>query len=280
MKVLILGSNGNLAQAFARVYHDAQVVGWDRDELDITEESQVLEKITALKPDLVINCAAYNAVDEAETDRKSAELLNGYAPGFIAKACKQLEITFVHYSTGQVFDGKKAEGYTEDALPDPVNAYGQSKLVGEMEVQNNMDKFYIIRTAWLFGNFAKNSVGNKKSFIDIMLKLADGEEPIKAIEDEFGTPTYVYDLAQASRALVEEHKAFGIYHLVNSGMASRLDWAREIFRIKNLNPDIFGVSSSQFERPAARPKYELLKNTKFIELRPWSEALKEFLISN
>lgn len=284
MKILILGSKGNLAGEFLKLYKGEDVTGWDRDQVDIGHEAQVMDKISTLAPDVVINCAAYNAVDAAETDRATAESINGYGPGYIAKACKQIDAALVHYSSGQVFDGKSSSGYDESASPDPVNAYGRSKMLGERKLQEHSDKFYIIRTAWLFGqsgigpDSAKASSGKKKSFIDLMLEKARAGELIQAVGDEFGTPTLTKDLAAATRALLEERKPFGIYHLVNSGQASRYDWAQEIFRIKNLPSEIKKVSAADFPpRPAPRPKYEILNNTKFIQLRPWQEALTEFL---
>lgn len=273
MKVLILGVKGSLGQTFLDLYKDQEVIGWDRTELDITDEEAVNKKIPELKPDLVINCAAYNAVDQAEADRGTAAAVNGNAVGFLAKVCDSLGITLISYSTGQVFDGSNSGGYNEEAQPQPVNEYGRSKFLGEMELQEKTDKFYLIRTCWLYGKPA----AGKKSFTDIMLELGTKNEIVNAVGDEFGNPTYVLDLAHATRALIEEKKPFGIYHLVNSGVASRFDWAEEIFRIKKMVVVLESVNSDFFPRQAKRPKYEVLNNTKFIELRPWTEALTEYL---
>lgn len=274
MKVLILGAQGSLGQTFVDLYLDQQVFAWDRKELDITKEAEVLEKISELKPDLIINCAAYNTVDKAEEERGIAELINGNSVGYVAKAAASIGATMVHYSTAYVFDGNNSEGYNEDDLPKPVSAYGQSKLLGEMELQNNIDNFYLIRTTWLYGRTTPTS---KPSFVDTMLKLSESGNSIKAINDEFGQPTNVKDLAQATRAIVEEKKLFGIYHLTNSGEASWFDWAKEIFAVKGVKIDVTSVSSDYFERKAKRPKYGILNNTKFLQLRPWVEALEEYL---
>ncbi len=273
MKVLILGAKGSLGQEFMELYRDHEVSGWDRTDLDVTDEEAVSQKIRELKPELIINCAAYNAVDKAEEDRGTAEAVNGSAVGIIAKVATELNAVTVHYSTGQVFDGSNQDGYNEDDLPHPINAYGMSKYLGEMELQRNSEQFYLIRTCWLYGRPA----GGKKSFTDIMLDLAVKDQPIRAVKDEFGNPTYVKDLAQATRALIEQKKPFGIYHIVNSGAASRFDWAREVFDIRKMSVNLESVSAAQFERKAARPQYEVLNNTKFIELRPWTEALREYL---
>ncbi len=283
MKILILGAKGSLGQTFVDLYSagggsafggkDTNVTAWDREELDITKENLVSEQIEKIKPHLVINCAAYNSVDKAEEERGVAEMINGTAVGFIAKACDAVGATMVHYSTGQVFDGTNSEGYNEDDKPIPVNAYGRSKLLGEMELQENIDNFYLIRTCWLYGKPA----AGKKSFTDLILELAAQGTTVNAVNNEFGSPTYVLDLAHATRALIGQQKPFGIYHLINSGVASRYDWTKEIFMTKGIKSEFNSVASNFFQRKAKRPKYEVLNNTKFIELRSWTEALKEYL---
>lgn len=273
MKILILGAKGSLGQTFADLYHDEEVYGWDREELDITEEDNVMEKIVELKPDLVINCAAYNAVDRAEEDRLTADQINGYAVGNIAKAAEQVGAMVMHFSTNYVFDGNNPEGYNEEDIPNPQSAYAKSKFLGEMELAENTENFYLIRTSWLYGR----SVAGKKSFVDLMLEKSKETKELNMVVDEYASPTYVIDLAHAARALVEEHKPFGTYHLVNSGSTNWLGWAQEIFKVKDIPMTLKEISGAEFKRPAIRPKYGILNNTKFIELRPWTEALKEYL---
>lgn len=276
MKILILGSKGNLGPELGKVYKALKPKLWDKDEMDITDEADVLQKISKLKPELVFNCAAYNAVDKAESEgRMLAESINGTAVGSIARACSAVGATLVHFSSNYVFDGNNPEGYNEDALPNPISAYGKSKLMGEMELERNTEKYYLIRTAWLYGGEGKA----KRSFVDLMLEKAKKDEGIDVVSDEFGNPTFVADLAQAVAALVEQQKPFGIYHLTNSGSASWYSWAQEIFAIKGITAKLAEVSSQDLKRPAKRPKYGILNNTKFIELRPWTEALKESLSS-
>lgn len=257
-------------------YADLQPIGWGREDLDITDEQAVWDRITELKPDLVYNCAAFNDVDRSEEDRMFVDMVNGYAPGYVAKACKAAGAKLVHYSTGMVFSGDDPEGYAEDDPPGPINAYGRSKMQGEMEAQENCDDLYIIRTSWLYGPHGPGHT-NKKSFIQSMMEKAEAGEELVAVEDEIGRPTYTVDLAQASRALVEDEKEFGIYHLTNGGNVSRLDWARESFKIKGIEAQIKPVKAKSIARMARRPHYEILNNTKFLELRPWTEALREFL---
>lgn len=277
MKILILGAKGMLGQEFLRVLKKQDVTGWDRDELDITDETAVNSKLSGLKPDLVINCSAYNAVDKAEEDRQAAESVNGTAVGYLAKTCASLDVPLVHFSSNYVFDGNNPEGYNEDDTPRPLSNYGQSKLLGEIELQRNTEKYYLIRSAWLFGKPG----GGKKSFVDLMLDLDSKDQPIDAIEDEFGNPTYVKDLAGAVVALVETKKPFGIYHLVNTGSCSWYDLAKEIFIIKNIVVQLNSIRVEEYikKRKALRPKFGVLNNTKFIQLRPWTEALREYLES-
>lgn len=272
-KILVLGARGNLGQEIVRVYRDAEVVAFDIQDLDITDEAKVLETINKLQPDVVFNCAAYTNVDAAEDNVELAQLINGKAVGFVAKACEQAKAILVHYSTGQIFDGTNSQGNNEGDAPDPINAYGASKLQGEREIAQNTSRFYIFRTCWLYGK----PTNGKKSFTDIMIELAKKGQPINAVTDEIGSPTYVVDLAQASRAIVEEQKPFGIYHLTNSGQASRLDWAKAVFETLKLDVVLTPVDSSFFVRKAKRPKFELLSNNKYLKLRPWDEALAEYL---
>lgn len=274
MKVLILGSAGNLGQELLGVYSDIQPIGWSRQELDVTDEQKVWDKINELKPDLVYNCAAYNDIDAAEGDRVNADLVNGYAVGYIAKACAAIGATLVHYSSGMVFDGENSSGYTEDDIPNPINAFGRSKFLGEMEAQENSDKFYIIRTSSLFG---KPFNANKTSFVDSIIQKSKTATTINVINDEMGSPTYTLDLAQATRALVEETKDFGVYHITNTGSTNHFEWAKEILGIKKLPAVLAPVNGITTPRIARRPKYEVLNNTRFLELRPWSEALREYL---
>lgn len=279
-KVLILGAKGNLGPELAEVYKSLKPVLWDREDLNIVGEQLVMKKISDLKPDLVFNCAAYNAVDKAEDEgRQLAENVNGYAVGYLAKACNAVSAIMVHFSTNYVFDGNKKEGYNEDDLPNPISAYGTSKLMGEMELQKNTDKFYLIRSAWLYGPEGKSAT-SKKTFVDAMMERASKDQVIECVEDQFGQPTYTKDLAQAVAALIEQAQPFGIYHLTNSGEASWYSWADEIFKIKGIKAKLVATSMQDYKLPshkAARPQYGILNNTKFIELRPWTEALREYL---
>lgn len=275
MNILILGANGALGSELTKLLSKHKPETFDHEDLDITNEAAVSAKIAELKPEVIINCAAYNDVDKAEDERSMAENINGYAVGFVAKAANSVGALMVHFSSNYVFDGQKNDGYREDDVPNPQSSYGKYKLMGEIELQKNTEKFYLVRTAWLYG--ADQQKTGKKSFPEKMLELARVDQSIDLIEDEFGNPTYVPDLALAVKQLVESGKPFGIYHLVNTGVASWYDWAKEVFTIKDIKAKLAPVSASSFERKAQRPKNGGLLNTKFPELRPWTEALKDYL---
>lgn len=274
MKVLIIGSGGNLGQELMRVYSDLQPIGWSRTDLDITDEQAVWAKINELRPNLIYNAAAYNDIDAAEGDRVTADLVNGYAVGYIAKAAKSAGATLIHFSSGMVFDGEDNVGYTEDDIPAPINAFGRSKLLGEMEAQENTDNFYIIRTSNLFGNSYNKK---KKHFVDSVIEQSASGQTINAIDDELSNPTYTLDLAQATRALVEDAKDFGVYHIINTGSTNHFELAKNVLASKNIKAVLAPVKGITTSRIARRPQYEILKNTKFLELRPWTEALREYL---
>jgi len=280
MKILIIGAKGMLGQELAKEFSDkrqetSKVYAWDREEIDITNEAEAVEKIKALKPELIINCAAYNAVDKAEGEVDVANKLNGEAVGYLAKISKELGAVLVQYSTGYVFRGDKPS-YREDDEPNPINAYGRSKLLGEKMLQENCEKHYLIRTNLLFGRPAAG-VNGKKSFVEIMLQKAGETDKIEVVNDEFSNPTYVVDLARATYELIDKNYSFGIYHLINDGQASWYDWAKEIFTIKNIKINLIPISGEKLKRQAERPRYSVLANTKFPKLRSWQEAVSEHL---
>ncbi len=297
MKILILGSNGNLGQQLVTVFDkNNEVIAWDRGEIDITDKELIFKKIKDVKPDIMINSAAYNAVDKCEVDEKEFELaekLNGGAVGYLAEAAIEVGAILVHYSTDYVFSGDKKEGYNEYDEPCPVNKYGETKLMGEQEIIKRSGqglKWYLIRTSKLFG--PKNvetickSFNAKPSFFDMMLKLAKEKNEIDVVDEEMSCFTYTIDLAKATKKLIEQNYGYGIYHIINNGHCTWYKAATELFKIvethcnaslRNASIQINPVSSNKFPRPAKRPKYSVLLNTKFEQLRDWKEALKEYL---
>lgn len=273
--VVILGAAGLLGQALAREFPEA--LAWDKVELDITDFEQVRHKLFSLepKPEVIFNCAAYNDVDGAEKNPRIARLLNSEALGNLAHNSRALGSTLVHFSTNFVFDGKKGE-YSESDSPSPVSVYAESKALGEAQVLNQAGKFYLVRSALLFGPPGA-SENSKKTFVDLMLELSQKTDTIKAVNDEVYSLTYANDLAAALKRLLTQNLPYGIYHLVNSGSASWYDYAKEIFGITGKKINLIPVSSAEFPRPARRPKKSVLLSTKFPPLRPWQEALAEYL---
>lgn len=273
MKILILGSRGTLGQEFQRIYAGFKPTSWDKTELDLANREVAEKKIKKLRPDLIINCAAYNEVDRAEEERAVAFLVNAEVVGNLGKISSEIGATLVHFSTNYVFDGKNQQGYNEDDTPRPLSAYGESKLSGEQELAKHSEKFYLIRTAWLYGQ----GLGGKQSFVDKILALAKTKDVLQVIDDEFGQPTSAKDLAAATAALIAQEKPFGIYHLTNEGSCSWYDWAKQALKLAGLKTKVEPVAGEIFKRQAKRPKYGILNNNKFIKLRPWKEALEEYL---
>ena len=283
MKIIILGAKGMLGQELVREFSkkNYEVVGWDKDELDITDYIVTATKISDLHPDIVINAVALNAVDKIEEDEKVFELakkINGEAVGNLAGICKEINSILVHFSSDYVFKGDKQEGYKEDDETDPVNKYGESKAMAEEEILEIGGKFYIIRLSKLFGKPAA-SEGAKKSFVDMMIWLATegGKTHLDLVDEEISCVTYAPDLAKLTRTIIEEGRPFGIYHGSNSGVSSWYEWAKEIFKIKKINIEITPVNGDKFPRPAKRPLYSELLNTKLTGQRDWKEALNEYL---
>lgn len=278
-KILILGSKGLLGLELKKVFADLNPYVFDSQELDITDTEKVHTLFAHVEPTIVLNAAAYTDVDGAEIDIDTAMEVNGNAMKNILSAAAEHSALVVHYSTDYVFSGdKKEEGYNEDDSTNkkPLNVYGESKLMGE-NILKNTDKYYLIRTSWLFG-----SGGN--DFIDTVLRLAEsGEMRIKV--DEHGKPTYVLDLAQATRALILQDFPFGTYHVANEGVTTWFEYAKKIIEIygeKNQwkekdYPKILRTTQEDFPTLAKRPLYSILNNTKFPHLRHWSEALEEYI---
>lgn len=277
MKVLIIGAKGMLGQELVQEFsgNSYEVSMWDKEEIDITKKDLVLEKIKSARPEIIINAAAYNAVDKIEEREKDfADLINGYAVGNLSEAAGIIGAIFVHYSTDYVFDGKEIDGYREDAMPGPQSVYADSKLLGEQQIKNK--KYYLIRTSRLFGKQAQ-SVGAKKNFVDAMLKCAEEKDCLELVDEELSSPTYVRDLARRTREIIEWKKPFGIYHATNEGSCTWYGWAKKIFELSGKNVKLVPVGANRFPRSAKRPKYSVLLNTKLPPLRKWEEALEDYL---
>ncbi|MBI5621569.1 dTDP-4-dehydrorhamnose reductase [Candidatus Falkowbacteria bacterium] len=278
-KILLIGAKGMLGQYLAKTFAEDDLYLWDRDEIDITKPEVVKAKISELRPQVIINAAAYNDVDGTETQPAAAELVNGYGPGFLARAAEAVEAILVHYSSDYVFDGEKEEGYTESDQPNPISRYGASKYLGERAVRENCQKYYLIRLSRLFGSRGIGQ-GVKMSFVDKMLELAETRNQLEVVDEELSCPTYARDLAEYTRALLGSGEPWGVYHGANSGGCTWYQFAQEIFKLKDIEIDVIPVSGDKFLRPARRPRYSILLNTKFIPVRSWQEALEEYLVES
>lgn len=272
MKVVILGAGGMLGTDLMQVFRQFEPIGFNRTELDICDRNRVDATLADLRPDFVINASGYTAVDAAETvdGRTEAMLVNGTAVGALAEVCHGLSVPLVHFSTDYVFDGGRRMGYKENDRPAPINMYGESKFKGEQLLQKATDRFYLIRTSWLYGHHGKN-------FVTTILDKARTGEELKVVNDQFGKPTWTLDLAESVMTLLLETRPFGIYHLVNEGVVNWHEYASEICEIADLSVSIAPVSSSEFPRAAKRPAYSALVNTNFPLLRHHSVALRNFI---
>ncbi len=272
MKVVIIGAKGMLGSMLASVFSEYKPVLLDREEIDITNEQHVRKVLRDANASHIINAAAYTDVDGAEEHEEDAFLVNEAGVSHLATAARELSATLVHFSTDYVFPGTNSNGYSESDSPGPaVNVYGKSKLAGERALKESRCNFYLIRTAWLYGP-------NGKNFVHTMLKLAETNKKIHVVHDQYGCPTYTKDLAQFVLTLIQEAYPFGIYHGVNTGNASWFEFAEKIFEhTENLPVVVKPVSSIEFPRPAVRPTYSILTNTRGPKMRPWQDALAEYL---
>ncbi|MEK7598586.1 MAG: NAD(P)-dependent oxidoreductase [Patescibacteria group bacterium] len=309
VKILIIGSKGMLGQELARTFkrdNEYEVFAWDNQEIDITKKKEVNNKLSKLKPAIIINAAAYNAVDKAEKPKEYAiaKKINGQAPGYLAKTAKKIGAILVHYSSDYVFDGnpdipepegcahvcascnlhetfQPAIGFDENAKPSPLNNYGKSKLQGEKEIKKNTKRYYLIRLSKLFGKPAKSKEA-KKSFFDVMLEVGkksarSGNKLVRVVDEETSCFTYAPDLAKKTKEILDSKKPFGIYHVMNSEPCTWYEAVLELYKIAKIRAKVVPVSTSDFPRPAKRPYYSVLLNTKLNPLRSYKEALKEYL---
>ena len=275
MKILITGSNGMLAHDLINALQERHdLILTTSKTLDITDKKQTIDYIRDKKPDLVINSAAYTDVDGCEENQDLAYSVNGEGVRNLALACRDIDCPLVHISTDYVFDGSATKPIREDGEIGPISVYGKSKLEGEQAIQDILDKYFIIRTAWLYGI-------NGRNFPKTMLELAENHPEITVVYDEVGTPTYTPDLAEGISRLIETDY-YGIYHLTNSGSCSWCEFAKYIFEIAGRDVKVIPVTASEFARPAPRPSYSVLDNSNWIErgfkpLRSYKDAIKEYI---
>jgi dTDP-4-dehydrorhamnose reductase len=270
--IVVVGANGMLGKDLMSLL-GGRARGIDIEDIDITSFESVERVLTALKPSVVINCAAYTDVDGCETDTEKAMQVNGEGVAYLAMTTRLLDAKLVHISTDYVFDGGKGTPYIEDDAPHPLGVYGESKLAGEMNAAFNQNNL-IVRTQWLYGLHGKN-------FVETMLKLAAEKDELSVVNDQTGSPTWTIDLAKAIIALVDKD-CRGIYHAANSGFCTWNDFSRAIFEESGIHIKVNGMTTDQLNRPARRPLYSTLDcgklkaDTGFVP-QPWRMALRAYL---
>lgn len=271
-KIVIFGKNGQLGKEFAKRLSDKNPVLLDIDDLDITDTLKVLDFVKHTGPELIINCTAYNFVDKAETDFISAFKTNALGVRNLALAAEKYKAKLVHFGSDYVFDGKKEGLYTEEDTPNPVNEYGKSKLAGEVFLSEICEDALIFRVSWLYGRGEQN-------FIHKLVSWANNNSTLKIAYDEISVPTSAITVADITLKALEKNLT-GLYHLTNSGYASRYEWAREIFTIKKIDKFIYPVSGEIFNLPAKRPNFSAMSNgrlSEYFEIPHWKDALNRFI---
>jgi dTDP-4-dehydrorhamnose reductase len=279
MKVFITGAGGQLGHDLIRVLAGKHAVtAKSRAGLDVTDTDAVRRELQAVRPDVIIHAAAYTQVDLAESRIEDAYAVNAFGSCNVAMAAKEIGAKLVYVSTDYVFDGKKGAPYDEQDQTNPISVYGNSKLQGEKFIQHIGEKYFIIRTSWLYGKHGSN-------FVTKVLALAERHSRPSMVNDQFGSPTYTYDLAQfIGRVMETEH--YGVYHASNRGCCSRYEFAAEILRIAGLGSiQLLPVGADSFPLPAARPQRsdfgdEAIRKYGFPRLRTWQEALASFMLDD
>lgn len=274
VKVVITGAKGQLGQELVKVLdNEHEVTRIYKDDLDITAAGKVKDFISSIKPDLVIHCAAMTNVDGCEGDPDMAYKVNAFGTQNIAMACQKVDAEMVYVSTDFVFAGDKDEPYIEFDETGPLSVYGKSKLAGENYVRNLLSKYFIVRTAWLYGE--------GHNFVRTMLRLAEEKEYLEVVDDQVGTPTCAKDLAIAISKLVWTD-LYGTYHASNNGSCSWYEFARKIFELKGIDIEVKPITSDKLGSPARRPAYSVMRNFALESqgiyvMRDWEEALEEYL---
>ena len=276
MKVLVTGVKGQLGYSVVQELEkrNHQAIGVDINDMDITDADQTKKVIMDIAPDAVIHCAAYTAVDASEDNMALCRNVNVNGTENVARACQELNIKMMYISTDYVFGGEGTHAWEPDDECHPLGVYGQTKYEGELALQKYVKKFFLVRTAWVFGR-------NGKNFIKTMLNLAKTHDTLTVVDDQIGSPTYTYDLARLLVDLIETEK-YGTYHATNEGFCSWYDFACEIFRQASLDVKVIPVTSEEYGSKAKRPFNSRLSKDKldeqgFKRLPPWQDALSRYL---
>lgn len=275
-KILVTGCNGQLGRAVNALMgkdSDTEIINTDVDDLDITRVDSVLDIVRSVKPDAIINCAAYTAVDASESDLDLAYKINAIGPRNLSIAATDVGARLMHISTDYVFDGEGKSPYREFDAVNPQGAYGKTKLEGERFVAQFADRFFIIRTAWLYGD--------GKNFVKTMLNLAQSRDSVSVVADQFGTPTSASELAKAIEFLLFTDN-YGLFHGTCEGSCCWADFTEEIYRIKDIHTRVNRITTDEYPTPAKRPAYSVLDNYMFrltsdYKFADWHDAIREYL---
>lgn len=298
-RIMLIGAKGMLARKVAeKASEQYTLIPLDLPEFDITDRARVLERISSLRPEVIINCAAFTQVDRCETEEVLANKVNGEAVGFLAEAAKTVDATLVHISTDYVFSGEQTRPYREDDPTGPQSAYGRSKLLGEQAIMSSgLEKYFIVRTSWLYGPGGNN-------FVETMIRLAKEREELQVVADQVGSPTYTGDLSEAILRLVTSDKLrvtskksspvtrhpsliFGLYHFANEGQCSWYEFAEEIIALARKHGEpvvtqrIVPITTGEYPLPAKRPDYSVLSKEKYktatgARIPDWRESLRTY----
>jgi len=275
-KILVTGCNGQLGRAVNVLMgkdSDTEIINTDVDDLDITRVDSVLDIVRSVKPDAIINCAAYTAVDASESNLDLAYKINAIGPRNLSIAATDVGARLMHISTDYVFDGEGKSPYREFDAVNPQGAYGKTKLEGERFVAQFADRFFIIRTAWLYGD--------GKNFVKTMLNLAQSRDSVSVVADQFGTPTSASELAKAIDFLLFTDN-YGLFHGTCEGSCCWADFTEEIYRIKDIHTRVNRITTDEYPTPAKRPAYSVLDNYMFrltsdYKFADWHDAIREYL---
>jgi len=285
MKALVFGKTGQVGRGLGSRLGSLEAVSFlDRSRADLSRPDTLAEVIDGAQPDVVINAAAYTAVDQAESEPELAHTINAEAPGAMAEACARTGAWLIHYSTDYVFDGTACEPYTEDAETAPINVYGRTKLAGEEAVRGAHDRHLIFRTSWVYSNHGRN-------FLNTMLRLSGEREELGVVFDQIGSPTWAGSIAEATAQVLDalaagrvDDNAAGTYHMTCAGHTSWHEFACRIFELSGLAASVRvkAITTSEFPTPSARPMYSILSNDKLervfgVKLDSWEVALRKCL---
>lgn len=278
--ILVTGGKGQLGQSIESLdhVHGYRFIYKDALELDITDKHGLTKFFHEFKIDWCINCAAYTAVDKAESEIEIATKINTKGPEILAQACNEFHIKLIHVSTDFVFDGHANTPYNESSPTHPLSVYGATKLDGERRIMSNLETYFILRTSWLYSEFGNN-------FLKTMLKLSIDKFEINVVVDQIGTPTYAKDLALAIVEIIKaDSRNYGVYNYSNQGVASWYDFAIAIFEIADLSTKVNPISTDQYPTPALRPNYSVLDKSKAIstfnfQIPYWRKSLQQAISS-